>query len=111
MANVINVYQYDELGFYIGETIAEESPLQPGTFLIPAMCTTIAPPHDVPTGKHVQLVGLSWQLVDLPAPPALEETGANVADVTLSTMDTVIDPVDKLKAFLKANPDVAELLK
>ncbi len=38
------VYQLDEKGFYLGETNAQESPLEPGVFLMPGGCVDKAPP-------------------------------------------------------------------
>ena len=38
------VYQFDLAGLYIGDTIADESPLEPGVFHLPARTTEIAPP-------------------------------------------------------------------
>ena len=39
----MKIYNYDENGFYVGESIADESPLEPGVFLIPAGSTTVEP--------------------------------------------------------------------
>lgn len=39
-----SVCQLDDAGFYIGMAIADESPLEPGVFLIPGGCIDVAPP-------------------------------------------------------------------
>lgn len=85
------VYQYDRAGLYSGTTEADESPLEPGVYLIPARCTHVEPPADVPDDKWPRWNGCGWDLVNRPTaaqPTALE----------------------KLQAFMEANPDVAELI-
>lgn len=88
----MKVYQYNIAGLYIGEEIADPSPLEPGTYLIPARCTQVAPPSDIPADKAARWNGSSWSLVNAP---------------TIAQPD---DPVEKLRAFLADNPDVANML-
>lgn len=88
-------YQYDYAGLYAGETAADESPLEPGVYLLPARCTLTPPPADVPAEKWPRWNGSAWVLVNRPAPV---EAPAS-------------DPVAKLRDFLNANPDVAALLQ
>lgn len=85
-------YQFDHAGLFAGVTEADESPLEPGVFLLPARCTFAAPPDDVPDDKWPRWNGSDWELVTRPAPAESE------------------NPLAKLQAFLMANPDVAELL-
>jgi hypothetical protein len=86
-------YQFDSAGLYLGQTVADESPMEPGVYLLPAGCTLKAPPASVPTGKVPRWTGKAWQLVTKPPAPKQD------------------DPVAKLQAFLAANPDVAAVLK
>ncbi|KMN09079.1 DUF4376 domain-containing protein [Pseudomonas helleri] len=57
------VYQTDHLGIYTGTTVADESPLEPGVWLIPGGCVEVAPPA-VPEKKAALWDGRKWQLVD-----------------------------------------------
>ncbi|WP_454565947.1 DUF4376 domain-containing protein [Pseudomonas sp. AIG] len=57
------VYQTDYLGIFIGAVRAEESPLEPGVYLIPGGCVEVAPPA-VPEHKAAWWNGKAWQLVD-----------------------------------------------
>ncbi|MDH1590530.1 phage tail protein [Stutzerimonas stutzeri] len=91
MSTVI-AYQFDAAGFYRGETTADESPLEPGVFLLPARCTSVPPPADVPEERWPRWNGAAWVLVNKPA--------------ALATPD----PVVKLREFLAENPDVAALI-
>ncbi|WP_435605886.1 phage major tail tube protein [Pseudomonas knackmussii] len=58
-------YQFNLAGLYVGETEADESPMEPGVYLVPAHCTLIAPPADVPDGRWPRFNGTSWSLVIL----------------------------------------------
>lgn len=86
------VYQTDNLGFYLGPIEADESPLEPGQYLIPAGAVPTAPPKLPPAGKAWRWNGSAWVLANLPK--HLEEKSA----------------VEKLTAFLQANQDVLALV-
>ena len=57
------VYQTDHQGIYIGTTVADQSPLEPGVWLIPGGCVEVAPPP-VPEKKAALWNGQKWVLVD-----------------------------------------------
>lgn len=57
------VYSYNPItGEYIGTTVADESPLEPGVYLLPAHSTEVAPPEG---GSHEAALwdGEVWSLV------------------------------------------------
>ena len=87
------VSQLDRAGHYMGPTAADESPLEPGVWLIPGRCVDAAPPESWPTDKWPRWNGSGWDLIAKPT------AAAN------------IDPVAKLQAFLAANPDVVAVLQ
>lgn len=62
--NSKTVYQTNPQGLYLGTIEAEESPLEPEVFLIPAGCVETPPPGDIPPQKAACWNGKAWQLVD-----------------------------------------------
>jgi hypothetical protein len=90
------VYQLDRDGVYLGETIAQESPLEPGVYLMPAGCIEHAPPP-VKAGKFARW-DEGWIVEDIPEPPKPEEppklTEAELEQITtlsrLAELDRVI---------------------
>lgn len=61
------VYQTDAQGYYVGPTIADESPLEPGVFLIPGGAVEAEPPS-IPEGSRARWDGAGWHLEEIPAP-------------------------------------------
>lgn len=88
----MQIHHFDGAGFYVSTDQADPSPLEPGKFLIPARAVTISPPETWPENQWPRWNGAAWVLVRKPAAPAAQ------------------DPVEKLRAFLAANPDVGDLL-
>jgi hypothetical protein len=67
-----NAYSFHpETGVFIGLEFAQESPLEPGVFLLPAGATFVEPPQ-VAEGKQAVWGGSSWAVEDIPLPPAPE---------------------------------------
>jgi hypothetical protein len=54
-------------GVYLGEGTADESPLEPGVWLIPANATATTPPQPG-DGEQVLMVEGNWQVVAIPQP-------------------------------------------
>ncbi|MGY0794315.1 hypothetical protein ACW7BJ_33625 [Azospirillum argentinense] len=64
------VYQTDRDGYYVGATEADESPLEPGIFLIPAGCVEEEPPA-VADGGRARWMDAGW-IVEAPPEPEPE---------------------------------------
>jgi len=60
------VIQLDDDGYFAGLTTADESPLEPGVFLMPAGAVD-APAPAVPEGQRAKWNG-SWVFEDIPQP-------------------------------------------
>jgi hypothetical protein len=65
--NTKTVHQLDDEGFYVGSSGADESPLEPGVFLIPAGCVEPEPPPHV-EGMRRRFEDGGWSYVSIPAP-------------------------------------------
>ncbi|RQS60419.1 phage tail protein [Burkholderia sp. Bp8986] len=91
--NAKTVFQTDRAGLYVGPVEADESPLEPGVYLMPARAVEAAPPGSWPDEKWPRWNGVAWELVTNPV------IAMPQADATA-----------KLRAFLQSNPDVAELI-
>lgn len=89
------VYQTDRFGLYAGNTVADESQLEPGVYHIPRGAVEAAPPESWPAEQWPRWNGATWELVTKPTPPEPKEPE---------------DPTTKLLAFLEANPDVAAMI-
>lgn len=57
------VYQTSHLGLYVGPVEADESPLEPGVFLLPAGCVE-TPPPPAPEFKVACWISPDWHLLD-----------------------------------------------
>jgi hypothetical protein len=68
----MNIYHYiADTGIYHAEGLADESPLEPGVFLIPAHTTTVAPP-EVSEPEIAVFRDGEWSVEVLPPPPEPE---------------------------------------
>jgi hypothetical protein len=68
----MKIYNYNpENGYFVGESLADESPLESGVYLIPAHATEIVAPKAT-TGKIVVWNGNNWELQDLPKEPEID---------------------------------------
>ena len=70
----MKIYNYNpENGYFVGESLADESPLEPSVYLIPAHATKIAAPKAT-KGKVVVWNGSDWELQDLPVEPVIDNS-------------------------------------
>jgi hypothetical protein len=60
------VSQLDAAGYFVAGVVADESPLEPGVFLLPGGSIDVAPPT-IPEGKVALWQGESWAFVNPPA--------------------------------------------
>lgn len=86
------VYQLDRSGLFAGETTADESPLEPGVWLMPARTIDTPPPSDWPAGMWPRWNGTAWETISQPSPVAAPSAA------------------EKLAEFLAENPDVAAMI-
>jgi hypothetical protein len=68
----MKVYQTSYDGYFVGEVIADESPLEPGVFLIPRGCVTYAPPETA-ANQRARFVNGAWTIEDIPVVPPIPE--------------------------------------
>jgi len=61
------VAQLDSQGLFLGETMAHESPLEPGVWLIPAGAID-EPAPEIPEGQQARWVNNAWTFETIPAP-------------------------------------------
>lgn len=90
----------DEAGYFVGLTVADESPLEPGVFLLPAGAVDTAQPT-VPKGQRAKWSGEAWALEAIPQPTP--PTRADVIRASLAEIDTQsIRPARAVSAALAA---------
>jgi len=62
-------YNYHhQTGIYLGQSEADESPLEPGVFLLPANATFQAPPT-AENGKQIVWTGQGWEVENISIEP------------------------------------------
>lgn len=66
----MNAYGYDREGFYVGPVPRQQSPLEPGVWLLPAQSTEVAPPA-IPGGFRAKFnfTTENWDILEIPATP------------------------------------------
>lgn len=79
----MKIFNYHpQSGILLGESVADESPLEEGVFLVPAFATINEPPAET-SGKMRVFSGDQWILLDIPEPePIVPPTPSVVMSVT-----------------------------
>ena len=77
----MKIYNYDLQGKYTGESVADESPLETGVYLIPAKATNIKPP--ITKANEVAVFdGQVWNIQAVVSnEPTEEETAQRDAEI------------------------------
>lgn len=63
----MNIFHYDNTGKFTGSSIADESPLEPGVFLLPANAT-FTPIPALNEGQRAVWNGTVWDIEAIPEP-------------------------------------------
>jgi hypothetical protein len=96
MPNTLRVYQHDPAGHFVSFADADESPLEPGVYILPRGCVRPAPPDEWPANLWPRWNGAAWELVPRPRPAVASSEP--------------LTPAQKLAEFLRNNPDVQQML-
>lgn len=67
-----HAYCYDADGVFTGAEVAQESPLEPGVYLMPAQSTAVEPPL-TEDGYHAVWTGETWDTRPVPVEPNVDE--------------------------------------
>lgn len=64
MAKIVS--QLDADGYFVAAVVADESPLEPGVYILPGRCVDKAPPAVLEPGKRYRPWGAGWRGEELP---------------------------------------------
>lgn len=112
----MKIYHYDDVGIFHGESEADESPLEPGVFLIPANATAIKPPAPDAGQKVIYQAGV-WTVVDIPSPPAPPvPTAAEILAAENAAVKAELAALDaasirSMREWIAAQPTAPQILK
>lgn len=95
------VAQMDSNGIFVGVAMADESPLEPGVFLLPGGCVDMEAPV-VPNGKRARKDGAAWVLEDIPPAPGSSAREQRMAAVTSRLMQIDFESMRAARAAMAA---------
>ena len=83
----MNIYHYNpKTGRFTGQDVADESPLEPGVFLIPDHATELEPPAYSNTEQAVFVDG-AWEVQPLPEPEPLPAPEPELSELDLLRLE------------------------
>lgn len=110
----MKIHHYNaQNGEYLGEGQADESPLEPGVFLVPAHATKTAPPAAV-AGKVRAFEGGAWVQRNIPAPPVKTQAELDAeatAAAKASEMQIAMDALPALLSYVAGKADAPAVIK
>lgn len=98
-------HYHPEAGVYLGTGEADESPLEPGVWLVPAHATDVEPPK-ARAGKQQVWIAGTWTLQPIPEPEPVPEPIAPPA----SEPPLDLTPAEKLASIGLSVADLRQLL-
>lgn len=102
----MNIYHYHpETGDYLAPGLADESPLEPGVWLIPAYATDIKPPR-ITSGKRAIFNDGAWALESIPIPEPMPEPQPIPSPSELTTEEKLASiglTIEELRAIFSTN--------
>lgn len=95
------VYLFDaETGAYAGTYEAQESPLEPGVFIMPKASVTVAPPAFNAQSHAARWSGSAWVIEALPAPPEPEPpTDAEILAAFTAAIQLRLDTFARTRSY------------
>ncbi|MDP4146526.1 MAG: hypothetical protein Q8936_18955 [Bacillota bacterium] len=93
----MKIYNYDVNGIYIGCDEADESPLEPGVFLIPSNATIVEPPQL--DSEHIAVWnGTGWDIKDISLDtPKPEESETQEQDKPKTQAEVLMEKINLMQ--------------
>jgi hypothetical protein len=106
-------YTYNPITMeFVGESSVDESPLEPGVFLMPAYSTDVAPPNFNPETHicYLDKESNSWKVQDVETEPEVKRISEEDVNRLKSELKEVISDREKILVKLGLSEDEIELL-